>query len=937
MTEDRWSQIQGLFLQAVELTPESRPDFLDQACGTDAELRREIESLIDCDAPNQQLIAVPQLDDQDSDEDDSNSGMSGRRIGPYRVVRQLGYGGMGAVYLGVRDDDQYSKQVAIKLLKRGMDTDFMLSRFRQERQILANLEHPFIARMLDGGATEDGRPYFVMEYVDGVPITEYCQRNGLSITERLHLFRLVCEAVQHAHQNLVVHRDIKPGNILATKEGIPKLLDFGIAKVVDTAATGMTLTQRELRLLTPQYASPEQVRGAPIGTASDIYSLGVVLYELLAGCRPYSVPTEALADLEKAICEAEPARPSAAAASNPDSTPGERKQLRRRLAGDLDNIVMAALRKEPQRRYASAAELSEDLRRHVEGFPIVAQGTRWRDAAWKFIRRNRLGVAAAALVVASLIGGIIATSFQARRAERRFELARGLANSMLFELHDEMERLPGSTALRASTVRTVVKYLDRLAQDGSHNPGLDLEIALAYERAGGLEGHPFKSNLGRGQAAVENYEKAIALYQRMIDEPAFRTRAIRGLIDTHLLVGKVQYLLGDVPASSAHFDKAGAIAAEAFADGKSDIPRTTQVNMYFRLADAEYLRGSAQGELAHYRKALEMCQQWTAAERSSAATSSLRDSYQQVGNALGRMGDLVAARDSYRRALDVSESLLQHDIQPELKYRNISLHTAIGDILGAPDDPNFGDPAGALAAYHTALALASEWVEADPQNANARRNVAASYWRLGMSLVSTNPQDALAFCKKAQALSEALNSGDPANLEYQYHLSRAHLGAGEALHNLGRDEEASQSLMRAIALQNSIHAVSPDRIWHLRVLSRAYFLLGDVRRSLGDWARAAEALQNGLAAADGMLARAPASLYHQLDRADALEAMGRHYASLAQRPSVDAVRRREWKQQARVCVERSLAIWQDWTKRKIGAPYASRRESRAAALIASLR
>src|SRR6185436_17674912 len=225
--------------------------------------------------------------------------LAGRRIGPYRLTRLLGHGGMGAVYLGVRDDDQYQKQVAIKLLKRGMDTDFMLSRFRQERQILANLEHPFIARMLDGGATEDGLPYFVMEYVDGVPITTYCREKGLSIPQRLRLFRLVCEAIQCAHQNLVVHRDIKPGNILTTKEGIPKLLDFGIAKVIDPQTPGITETRREMRMLTPEYASPEQVKGMPVSTASDTYSLGAVLYELLAGRRAHQFPSNSISDIER--------------------------------------------------------------------------------------------------------------------------------------------------------------------------------------------------------------------------------------------------------------------------------------------------------------------------------------------------------------------------------------------------------------------------------------------------------------------------------------------------------------------------------------------------------------------------------------------------------------------------------------------------------------
>src|SRR5262249_22436334 len=305
-------QIESLFAEAADYPPAERQEFLDRVCQGDGELKRELESLLACDAPDQRLVELPAVLSADpSTNRDSGPDMTGRRIGPYRLIRLIGHGGMGAVYLGVRDDDQYQKQVAIKLLKRGMDTDFMLSRFRQERQILANLEHPFIARMMDGGATEDGLPYFVMEYVDGVPITKYCGEKSLSIPERLRLFRLVCEAVQYAHQNLVVHRDIKPSNILTTKEGIPKLLDFGIAKVLDPLTRdGGTVTQRELRMLTPDYASPEQVKGFQISTATDTYSLGAVLYELFAGQRPHRFPSESLADMERTICEMEPEKPS---------------------------------------------------------------------------------------------------------------------------------------------------------------------------------------------------------------------------------------------------------------------------------------------------------------------------------------------------------------------------------------------------------------------------------------------------------------------------------------------------------------------------------------------------------------------------------------------------------------------------------------------------
>ena len=939
MTAERWRQIESLFVQAAECPLAERQVFLDRVCQGDEELRREVESLLACDAPEQRLVEIPAVSNTNaSDNGESGSHMAGRRIGPYRLMRLIGHGGMGAVYLGVRDDDQYQKQVAIKLLKRGMDTDFMLSRFRQERQILANLEHPFIARLMDGGATEDGLPYFVMEYVDGVPITKYCAEKKLSIVERLRLFRLVCEAVQHAHQNLVVHRDIKPSNILTTKEGIPKLLDFGIAKALAPGAPGdATITQRELRMLTPDYASPEQVKGLAISTASDTYSLGAVLYEMLAGRGPHQFPSGSLADMERTICETEPEKPSSVAARDEAVSPGVRKQLRRRLSGDLDNIVLTAMRKEPQRRYASAAEFSEDLRRHMEGLPILAQEDRWTYRAGKFIRRNRLTVGAALLVAVSLIGGIVATTIQARRAERRFQIVRGLADTMLFELHDEMERLPGSTALRAATIRTVVKYLDDLAQDGSSDPDLDIEIAAAYERAGDLEGHPFKSNLGRGPEALSNYRKALAIFERLANRPDVRGQMIGGLIDTHIKVAGMEAMLGNPAAAASHSRKASAIASEAFASGRSDVPLGTQVRVYFRLADAEYDHGSADGELAHYRTALEISRRWAAADGSAEAAGYLIDAHRNVGSALARGGDLFGARESYLSALEAAEELLRRaDAPQEELYRVIGVYTALGDLLAAPDDPNFGDRDAALAHYEAALALAERFAASDPKNVNAARNVAACNWRLAVMWVDDKPELALEYNRKALRISQDLGAGDPRNAEYRYHASRAHIGLGEALFNLGRHEEAVQELRRAIQLQNAIEAVSPERIWNLRVLSRAYVLMGRALLDGGDPERALDALREGLAVAERMLERAPSSLYHHLDRAEALEAMGKYYLALTARPGVGNARRAAPRAEARSWLQKSLAIWQDWKRRNVAMPYAGVREGQVATLIASI-
>ncbi|MET0659550.1 MAG: serine/threonine-protein kinase, partial [Steroidobacteraceae bacterium] len=376
-----------LLYAAQTLRPEERVPFILHACETDSEL---------------QASALERLESKQSwSSDDSiplgSMDSQSERFGSYRILRSLGQGGMGEVFLAERADDQYRQQVAIKLVRRGLVSKAVQSRLRLERQILATLDHPNIARLLDGGTTADGVPYIIMEYVDGEPIDAYCDRMALPIAERLRLFKTVCAAVHRAHQNLIVHRDLKPSNILVTKTGEPKLLDFGIAKLLDERERMHTIavTQLDVRVMTPDHASPEQVMGQAITTASDIYVLGVLLYELLTGCKPFVMTGSRLAELEHAICETDPIPPSSAIASLARTRPSEAEsiakfrstsatKLRRELAGDLDNIVLMAMRKEPELRYSSAERLAADVNRYLEELPVMARPAAWTYRAAKF-------------------------------------------------------------------------------------------------------------------------------------------------------------------------------------------------------------------------------------------------------------------------------------------------------------------------------------------------------------------------------------------------------------------------------------------------------------------------------------------------------------------------------------------------------------------------
>ena len=404
--QGRWKKVETIFHDALDRPVAERAAFVRARCEGDNALFSEVMTLLAADELPHRLLDARALDAVA--EPESDDGAEGDEIGPYRIVRRIGSGGMGVVYLVERADGHFEQRVALKLIKRGMDSEAILARFRSERRILARLQHAGIARLLDGGVVEDGRPYFTMEYVDGMPITDYCAVQRLSLTQRLHLFRDVCGAVQYAHGNLVVHRDLKPGNILVTKDGSPKLLDFGIARVLDDPEEGLTRSGQ--RVMTPAYASPEQVRGEPVTTASDVYSLGLVLYEMLCGRHPHRESTSTPAEIEHAITASPAEKPSRFAPA-----------WRRQLEGDLDTICLVALRKEPERRYASAAQMSEDLQRHLSGRTVSARSETVRYRLGKFVQRNRAGVA---LTTAVIVLIAVLTVFYATRLARERDLAR---------------------------------------------------------------------------------------------------------------------------------------------------------------------------------------------------------------------------------------------------------------------------------------------------------------------------------------------------------------------------------------------------------------------------------------------------------------------------------------------------------------------------------
>ena len=696
----------------MDLETDRQRQFLDSACANDAELRAEIDVLLAHGVDREGDALEECAADAARFRLAQGTAHIGTRIGAYRILREIGHGGMGTVYLAERDDEHYRQQVAIKLINPGLHSETIRRRFRNEMQILADLNHPNIARLFDAGETSDGVPYLVMEYVEGVPINRYCNEHDLSTEQRLQLFCTVCNAVQYAHQHLVIHRDIKPGNILVTSEGLPKLVDFGIAKLLDRGVPDATATA--MQFMTPEYASPEQIYGLSVTTATDVYSLGVVLYELLSGRMPYRLNSRVPHEVAKAICDEEPER----------------------LQGDLDNIVRMAMRKEPQRRYATAEQFAEDIQRHLNGLPVRARQDTFTYRAGKFIRRRKLAVAAAALIVITLLVGIIATTWQARvaraeraRAERRFNEVRQLANSFVFEVHDAVANLPGSTTARSLIVQRGLKYLDSLAQDAAGDRGLQRELAAAYEKLGTVQYTPSVAHLGDLEGALQSHRKAAALREALVAADPNNLDYRRELLDSYWYIASLLGEQGDRSHELEILRQQLPERQQLAAVEKNDyVDRYNLAGTYAYIGSLLMSMGDAQGALDNQQEALKLREQLAASDPNTARSRrALTISYEYLGRATDLVGDTNSALKLQQRGLEMREALVAADpLNTDLRLMLIESHRYVGDMFF-----KLGDLEQASRHYDKQLAMNEEMVAADPANAQFLSNKAVALMKVG--------------------------------------------------------------------------------------------------------------------------------------------------------------------------------------------------------------
>ena len=796
MNPEQWQRVKRLVDQAILTDPRERSAYLDAVCDEDRELRREVESLLTAhEQAGTNFLKQPVVDLRSAVS--ASATRAGSRIGVYEIIDQLGHGGMGEVYRAARADGQYDKQVAIKLVRVGLDTDFLLERFRHERQILASLDHPNIARLLDGGTTESGTPYLVMELLEGVPIDQYCDEQKLSVTQRLQLFRQICRAVQYAHQRLVIHRDLKPSNVLVNKDGVPKLLDFGIAKILDPGGDAQTTLGQSM---TPEYASPEQVRGETITTASDVYSLGIVLYQLLTGCSPYGVNANTPHEWSCAILETEPQRPSSVVLkpmavqsgdtktnAEPLSIAGEGSpaKLRRRLQGDIDNILLMALRKEPQRRYASVEQFAEDIRRHLEGLPVIAARDSWNYRAGKFVRRHRAGIIAAGLAFVALIVGVGLIVREARiaraereRADQRFNDVRKLANSLIFEIHDSIVDLPGSTPARKLLVSRALEYLDSLARQAKGDSSLQRELATAYERVGDVLGYTYLPNLGDTSGALQSYRKSLAIREPLAAVNPDDMQLQGSLVRSYFRVANVLEASGDFSGALAMVRKALPIT-EKMAAGKND-PVTVDhlAGSYYFTARLLGQTGDPSGALENYRKAASIRRPLLQVDPTNVSFNThLAADFEGMAHSMTQMGNRTQAIQMQTKAVETLERISQ---APDNNATVREFLAEATNRLGTLQQDN-GDPSAALEAHRKAHQIFLELLEADPKNSLAKSNFGFSDTGIADSLKALGkPASALEFFREAINTFESMSPGTSGNRYRRTGLAAAYSGMGNA-------------------------------------------------------------------------------------------------------------------------------------------------------------
>jgi non-specific serine/threonine protein kinase/serine/threonine-protein kinase len=795
-----WNEVEGVFSAAVELGDGQRRALLDAQCAGRAALRAEVESLLAVHSRAQGFMRHPTMA---ADPVGAPTLREGDVVGQFRLVELIASGGMGTVYRAERADAAFEQQVAVKIISAPITREEVQRRFLAERQILASLHHPHIVGLLDAGLTDGGQAYLIMEFVDGAPITMYCRARALSIGERLRLLRQVCDAVQYAHAHFVVHSDLKPANVLVTSDGIPKVLDFGIATLLQGPLAGAEnrSAQRGSDPLTPNYASPEQLEGAGVTIASDVFGLGMLMFEVLTGTRPYDVAGKRLDEVLRIVTETPTQRPSDA---DPESNVRPPYDWRRALRGDLDAIAVRACHRAPERRYASADALSQDIGRYLNGIPVEARKPTFPYIAGKLAARHRIAFASVAMSAVLVVAALGIAVWQARvatvereRADRRFNEVRQLANTVIFDLHDAVAPLAGSTPVRQKIVTEGLQYLERLTADSSGDRQLQLELGRAYLKIGQVQGRPNTPNLGDRDGAINSFRRAKALLAPLATGTNTPADVFSGYLDSMRFLSETLGLMGE-----SHHGEAIAEAREAVATAErflSAHPTVEQAHSF--VASANFAIAIRLGwpesqpywakAGAEYEALLASSPDNPAWQRNAALVEKYVGSFFE-GNEPG------AAFPHYQRALELDQKRFDH--APTDRVVQFDVGVDLSNL--AYVQWRRKDLTNAIALYTRCLEIRERLLATDPKDSLSREKLAVVYKQLGNVYQDKGePKMALDHYRLAIERLNQLSSLSPPSRE---DLAESWAGLADVTATLGETSQSCDAFRRAFITYRSL-------------------------------------------------------------------------------------------------------------------------------------
>jgi serine/threonine protein kinase len=909
---ERWKLIQDIFQRALELPAGERYEYVSRACGGDRELEVEVGSLLANDSTGTATLRFGLASDLKRLAREASFTESGLRVGPYRLISELDGGGMGVVYLAVRSDDHYFQIVAIKMIRRGMDSPVLAQRLRAERQVLATLTHPNIGAILDGGDTEDGRPYMVMEYVEGQPITEASETRGLSIGQRVDVFQSVYAAVHYAHQKLVIHRDIKPGNVLVTSDGLVNLIDFGISKplVPELIPGGPAPTEAWQKLMTPDYASPEQVLGKSLTLATDIYSLGVLLFELLTGARPYSLRDLTPAAAEKVVLEQEPRRPS--------SVKELSKGARAELSGDLDRIVLMAMEKDPSRRYLSAEEFSQDLQRFLEGKPVRARRATPIYRLRKFAGRHKTGSFLACANATVMVGSGLFYAWQSRLTDQKVAQMENIADAATSDLTEKLQQSSLPVEVQASLFRTAFQSLVRLRESSGNDPRVLLSLSKAFARIGDLEGSPFVGNLGDQASTVTSYQESLRA-AREANSRLGHEESAKAVSEAYLRLCNLESFLGRAQQAESDCRQTVAWSRQVWQQKPEDPDRRAlMARSYSGLGNMQLDELQPDQAVATLRSGLRVFgSDLNGTQDHDRVVFFL---YRNLAVALSEFGSLEEAISVFRKSMAAAERLA-HDFPYSTRARRIlylSYQTIVAPLAGEKM-LNVGDTKTSRFYARKSLDLAKSLAAADPNNAQAHQDLGFAYESMGDALRLTQPAAAAEYYRKAIAIAKDphLNFRDGREADYltaerEEELAWVLMSPKSAGERLALLREANGIRKRLVS---SGRGAPLDRL----CLMRSWCKLSDAELSMTDLAQASRDTNASRSYFAEFKDNSP-SLVVQRELGMCYESLGNVQRRIAEDRSRPPAERRAALASSRNWYTKSSGVWDEWHSHGVDTP-----------------